>query len=114
MGVAKKIKRKQAYEYSVSEVFELFQREKIAYGLSTSTIRSYSESLHRFTSALQLDTPSVQDLDKPHILSFIYILQEDGVATASINHYLRDLRSFFNWCFNEKYIQEKIEVWISS
>lgn len=48
-------------------------------------------------------------MNKQHILSFVCVLQEGGIATASINHYLRDLRTFFNWCYSEKYIQEKIE-----
>lgn len=110
MGVSKRIKKRNVTEFTIWEVFEIFKREKLAYGTATTTIEGYYISIQRLTTSLQVDNPRVQDFDKTDILDFISMLQEDGLRTTSINHYLREIRTFFNWCHKEGYIKEKIEI----
>lgn len=110
MGVKKTIKKREQIEYGIEEVFEIFQREKLAYGIATPTVQNYYISIQRLTTSLQVHNPKVQDFDKSDILEFINSLQSDGIRTASINHYLRDIRAFFNWCYKEGYINNKIDV----
>lgn len=110
MGVSKRIKRKSYTDFTVEEVFELFRTEKIAYGVSEKTIENYNESLKRFKQVLELDDPIVNEINKEDIIIFISEMKEVGVKPVTINHYLRELRAFFNWCHQEHYIDEKIEV----
>lgn len=110
MGVKKTIKKREQTEYGIEEVFEIFRREKLAYGIAIPTVQNYYISIQRLTSSLQVHNPKVQDFDKSDIMEFINILQSDGIRTASINHYLRDIRAFFNWCYREGYLNTKIEI----
>jgi integrase/recombinase XerD len=38
------------------------------------------------------------------------MLKSEELKEASINHYLRDLRTFINWCYENEYINEKIKI----
>ena len=110
MAVSKRIKKREHTEYTISEVFDIYKVEKSALGLSSSTLQSYNDSIQRLTTSLQVDNPFLQDFEKSDILEFIFCLQENGIRTASINHYLRDIRAFFNWCYKEGYMERKIEI----
>lgn len=110
MGVNKRIKRKEQTDFTLLETFEIFKSEKIAYGITNITIQGYNESLHRLTTSLQVDNPLIRDFDKSDIIEFICSLQEDGLKAASINHYLRNIRAFFNWCYKEGFIENRIEI----
>ena len=110
MSVSKRIRKRECTEFTIWEVFDIYKVEKIAYGLSTSTIQSYYESVQRLTSFLQVDNPLLKDFEKNDILEFIFGLQEENVRISSINHYLRDLRAFFNWSYKEGYLNHKMEI----
>ena len=64
MGVCKKIKRKSYTDFTVSEVFDLFKTEKIAYGITEKTINNYRDSLKRFKRVLELDNPKLNQIDE--------------------------------------------------
>lgn len=110
MGVCKKIKRKSYTDFTVSEVFDLFKTEKIAYGITEKTINNYRDSLKRFHQVLEIDNFKLNEIDRDDIIAFISEMQEIGVKPVTINHYLRELKAFFNWCFEQNYIEEKIEI----
>lgn len=111
MGVSTKITRRNYSDYTVEEVFDIFKREKIAYGTTEDTIRNYYDSLKRLNQVLKLNDPKLNNITKSDILNFIYELKEEvGVKETTINHYLRDIRAFFNWCYSEGYLLEKIPI----
>lgn len=110
MSVSKKIKRKRFTDFTVDEVFDLFKTEKLAFGVSEKTLRNYSESIKRFKQALNLDNPKVNELSKADIVLFIRELSYEEIKPTTINHYLRELRAFFNWCLQEHYLEKPIEV----
>lgn len=110
MGVSKKIKRKSYTDFTIEEVFDLFRTEKLAYGITEKTINNYYDSLKRFNQVLDLNNPKLIEISKKDIITFIYEMNEAGVKPVTVNHYLRELRAFFNWCFSENYIDEKIEI----
>ncbi|MDY5665079.1 MAG: tyrosine-type recombinase/integrase [Blautia sp.] len=109
MGVSKKIRKKTTNEVTVQELFEIFQVEKRTLGVEEKTIRNYRESLKRFLLSLGCEDICAVSLGKEDVIGFIAQLQDEQVKPATINHYLRDLRAFFNWCSKSGYM-EKIEI----
>lgn len=110
MGVKRIVKKKDIVDYSIEEVFEIFKTEKLAYGIQPITIRNYEESLKRFAAAAGDEAVYLSDLNKTVIINFIYTLQEAEVRDTTINHYLRELRAFFNWCYKEEYLRQKLDI----
>lgn len=111
MGVSTRITRRSYSDYTIEEVFDIFKREKLAYGIAEDTIINYADSLKRLNQVLKLNDPRVNDFTKSDILKFIYELKEEvGVRETTINHYLRDIRAFFNWCYSEGYLLEKLPI----
>lgn len=109
MGVCKKIKRRADQERNVWELFRMFKNEKKILGLSESTLQNYEDSLKRFMDYMECTDAPIQEIDYDDVLSFTQGLQEEELSVSSINHYLRDIRAFFNWCSKSGYCC-KIEV----
>ena len=109
MGVCKKIKRRADQERNVWELFRMFKNEKKILGLSESTLQNYEDSLKRFMDYMECTDAPIQEIDYDDFLSFTQGLQEEELSVSSINHYLRDIRVFFNWCSKSGYCR-KIEV----
>lgn len=111
MGVSTRITRRNYSDYTIEEVFDVFKREKLAYGITQDTITNYHDSLMRFCQTMKLNDPRVNQIGKSEILDFIYKLKdEEGIRETSINHYLRDLRAFLNWSYAEGYLLEKVPI----
>lgn len=108
--MAKRLKVKQDEEYSIKELMEMFVAEKRAEGRSSQTLESYKNSFKKFFSCFDEDIRSI-DVSKGTIIHFQAFMQKaENLHLSSMNHYLRDIRTFFNWCFDGGYISEKIEV----
>ena len=101
---AKRIIVKKKNEMMLSELFDRFRVEKKSMGISEKTITNYQESVKRFLEVLDVDDLQMAELTKNDILLFIQILQEKDLRTETINHYLRDIRAFLNWCSKEGYL----------
>lgn len=110
MGVSKRMKRKNYADFTIWEVFDLFKTEKLAYGMTEKTINNYYESLKRFSCVLGYEDLKLNEMSKKDVISFIYEMQAAGVKPVTINHYLREIKAFLNWCFKEKYLDEAIEI----
>ena len=112
MGLkGKRLKVKQNEEYLVNELMEMFLNEKKAEGRSDQTIESYNNSFKKFFFCFDRETMSTKEIDKGTVIHYQnYLNKGEDLQLASINHYLRDLRTFFNWCYNEGYIDEKVDV----
>ena len=109
MGVCKKIKRRADQERNVWELFRMYKNEKKILGLSESTLQNYEDSLKRFMDYMECTDAPIQEIDYDDVLSFTQGLKEEELSVSSINHYLRDIRAFFNWCSKSGYCR-KIEV----
>lgn len=108
--MAKRLKVKQDEEYSVKELMENFIAEKKAEGRSSQTLESYSNSFKKFFFCFEEDM-STKEINKGMVIHYMNYLQKgESLKLASINHYLRDLRTFVNWCYDEGYISEKVDV----
>ena len=75
-----------------------FQIEKKILGIEEKTIQNYEQSIKRFMTGMKWDDIQLMELEQSNIMKFIANLQEQELSTETINHYLRDLRAFFNWC----------------
>ena len=91
-------------EHYMDEVLEEFISEKEARNLSKSTIRCYRQSVNYFIDFTksedeeQLNCASVTQRD---VFKWMNFLNNEGVKPTSINHYLRDVRTFLYWCMDE-------------
>ena len=109
MGVTRVIRKKSSDERTVWEAFKEFQIEKKILGIEEKTIQNYEQSIKRFMTGMKWDDIQLMELEQSNIMKFIANLQEQELSTETINHYLRDLRAFFNWCIHIGYM-EKIKV----
>lgn len=108
-------KRKFKNSYNIAmtfqEAFEQFVEEKTAMNLSPNTIKNYEKSIELFSNYHGLDSTTLLDeIQMPFIYKWINHMKNNEVRAQSINHYLRDLRTFFNWCYNREHIQEQLKI----
>lgn len=93
------------------EAFDDFIQEKEAKNKSSATIRNYTKSFnafckyHELTSSFLLD-----DVKIGMVYQWSNHMKQNEVRPQSINHYLRDLRSFFNWCNNNDKLETPIKI----
>ena len=108
--MGKRLKVKQNEEYTIKDLMDSFIAEKKAEGRSVSTLESYSNSFKKFFFCFDENT-STKEMNKGMLIHYMNFLQKgEDLHLASINHYLRDFRTFANWCYDEGYISEKLDV----
>lgn len=106
MGTKIKVTRSAvANEITLVSSFDDFIEEKQALGKSADTIRNYKLSFRLFTERVGIyeDFPT-EKLTSSYIFKFINTSRNEGVKVTSINHYLRDIRTFVNWCISKDLI----------
>ncbi len=104
---------------SVLELGNLIQGFKLSCqteGLSLKTTEWYNTFLRRFLSFLQLrHLPTDADhINKDHIRAFILYLQSEArtprsekpLSPATVQGYVRTLKSFFSWTVKEEYLSD--------
>lgn len=103
MGVARRIKRSaDAEQYLLFDAFAEFIDEKEAKNLSASTLKNYEFSFNSFCSFYGFDEETTTDvINESLFYKWINTLKLDGIKPTSINHYLRDTRTFFYWCMDD-------------
>lgn len=88
--------------YAIKE----FLDAKEAKGLADKTIENYEKSIAKFIKYLDLDKEmDIKEIDESDFYHFINAMRADEIRTTSINHYIRDLRSFFSWCADREWCQ---------
>ena len=94
----------------VADVMEEFVNEKKADGRSTNTIESYKNSFEKYLQYFGKDM-KIGDITRESIYQYKnHLIKLEELANASINHYLRDIRTFVNWCKDRTYIEEDIKI----
>lgn len=85
------------------ECFDDFYSEKEARNLSPATLKNYKQSFEKFAEFHQFNEETETNIIKAsHIHKFINSMRRDGIKAASINHYLRDVRTFLYWCMDSE------------
>lgn len=111
MGTKRTIKKSSdANKVLLDTAFEEFIAEKEAHNLSDATIESYEQSFKKFKNILE--DHSLDSINQSTIYKWIALMKHDGIKYTSINHYLRDIRTFLNWCMaiDREYIKPKFKI----
>lgn len=89
----------------LKEVFELFIVEKETSSVGEKGIKNYISTFKKFNRDLNLnDETLINEIDKTHISNWVKMMKESNIRSASINHYLTEIRVFLYWCMNEEYL----------
>lgn len=89
-------------ETTLDEAFEEFIREKEYQGRAASTIRNYKQTYGFFKEFHGLDEDTLaKEIEKEMVYEWIAEKASDDISPSSINHYIRDIRTFLYWCMEE-------------
>lgn len=108
------IKKNEAADFiTLSQAYEEFIQEKVANNLSNYTLISYENTFKAFCKFSKFDADTLaKDITEKHIFHWIGSMKLEGLQTASINHYLRDIRTILYWCMDKArlYIDKPFKV----
>lgn len=106
----RKIQERHTY-VSLDEAFNEFIQQKEATGLAPSTIRNYNLSYHIFYTYNEFDKETPVTIITNNLINkWINHMRKEEIATSSINHYLREIRAFTNFCVKREYLDSPIEI----
>ena len=106
----KKVLITEDSEMLITHLMDEFIGEKKADGRSAKTIESYVSSFAKFTDYFGEDF-TIGNLTRSTIYQYKGHLQSvEELSLGSINHYLRDLRTFVNWLDERALLGERIKV----
>lgn len=96
---------------TLDEAFELFIEEKTASNKSRDTIRNYQKSYDLFYDYHELNSSFLlEEVSMSMFYKWINHMKANEIRPQSINHYLRDLRTFFNWANEEYHLEPAIKI----
>jgi len=104
---AKRVKRtikssNAQIEKTLNEAFEEFVREKEYQNKAASTIRNYKQSYKYFCEYHDIDEDTLaKEIERDMVYEWIGAKSAEDISEASLNHYLRDIRTFLYWCMEE-------------
>lgn len=88
----------------LESLFNDFMLEKEARNLSPATLTSYKNSQIRFMKFIG-ERNTAEDITESTYFAYIHQMKEEELKITSINHYIRDLRAFLNWCMDREEIK---------
>lgn len=96
---------------TLDSAFDEFIEEKTAKNRAVKTIENYKQSYDMFYKYSGFDNNTLlEDIEISMVYKWMNHMKQNEVRPQSINHYLRDLRTFFNWCGDKGKLQEPIEI----
>lgn len=102
-----------AQSMPIGIAFDEFIAQKEAQNKSASTLRNYRQSYQFFLEYHDFpdDTP-LNEITAAHFYQWANHMKLDAVRISSINHYLRDVRTFFYWCMDidRGYIEKRFKI----
>lgn len=108
----RKFKTSAQVELTIADAFEQYTEEKQARNLSKATITNYRLSYKIFCDYHEIDpnTTPLKEIKIQHFYKWINHMKNDEIRPTSINHYLRDWRTFLNWCNVRDMLDEPIKI----
>ena len=104
------IKKATHHNYILlNDLFEKYIIEKNAHNISQATEQSYRNSFHKFISFVGGDK-TIDSINDEIIFSWISNMKKDGIKIISLNHYLREMRTFLYWCMEKELIQNRFKI----
>ena len=114
MAIKRTVKRSAAADdVMMFEALAEYLIEKEAHNLAPKTLHNYKQSIEMFFNfSGYTETTTAEEVNQQDIYKWINTLKLNGVKPASINHYLRDLRSFLYWFMDDtrKYIDPPFKI----
>ena len=103
MAIKRKVQRsEESSERILFEVFEDFILEKEAQNLAPKSIKTYVDTFKKFVNFCGFDSDTITgDIEERLFYKWIEVMKNDGLSVSSINHYLRDMRSFCYWMMDD-------------
>lgn len=105
----KKLKAVETVDIYVKDILNEYLDYKRTYGRSEKTLESIRNSFKKFFVCFG-DDITVGAIDTGLVYHYTNYLKKLELTTSSINHYLRDLRTFVYWCHEQGHLEQKIEV----
>ena len=104
MAIKQKVKRSEAADkVLILSALDDFVFEKEAANLSPKTIANYKQSVGYFMDFHEYGADTTTDeVTSSDFYEWQHTMLLEGVAPSSVNHYLRDCRTFFYWCMAEE------------
>ena len=99
----KRIKIKPDDERTIPEVLEEFTLLKESENVAPKTIHNYNQSIGKFQKEVEVEL--ITELNDRAVIAWKTAMRKSGISPYSINHYLRDLRAFANYCIKCHYIE---------
>lgn len=94
------------YDEVIPEAVKIFIACKKIEGYADGTLNNYKDLLFHFFSFVR---KNISDVDTNDVRMFLYKYQnERKISNRTLNKYQQNLKAFFNWCFNEGYIEKNI------
>ena len=112
MGVKRKLTKSAHFDETLENAFDLFIEEKKNLNKSKSTIDNYEITFRVWTRYLEANEYSMfcKDVDESYVYAFANHLKSETKKQTTINHYIRDIRSFLYWCMDAQYIEEPFKI----
>lgn len=100
MAIRRAIKKAaNASNILLTEAFGDFISEKEATNKSAATINSYKKTFQKWCDYYGEEVEA-NEVTQSLFFQWSNSMKQDGIRPASINHYLRDMRTFMNWCMD--------------
>ncbi|MFB4163516.1 site-specific tyrosine recombinase XerD [Alteribacillus sp. JSM 102045] len=86
-----------------NEVLDFIHYCQVEKGLSTNTTSSYKRDLHHYISHLEKkQVTSVENIERSHIVDFLYTLKENGRSASTIARTISSIRAFHQFLLREQ------------
>ncbi len=87
---------------TLDDAFDEFIAEKVYQNKAEKTIKNYKQTYRYFKEYHELDeTFLAKEVDKEMVYDFVNEKAGEVSSEASVNHYLRDIRTFLYWCMDD-------------
>ena len=106
--VIQKERQLTVIDFTIPAAAKYFMACKKMEGYSDGTLSNYKILLTNFFSFVRKD---VDEINTNDIRMFLYEYQKiRNVTNQTLDKYQTNLKAFFTWCFNEKYIERNISA----
>lgn len=99
------------HKLTLNNLHELFITDGRARALSERTIEFYIFTWERFCHEMP-NIQTVEDIKKSTFNEYMLILRQRDIAPNTVNTRLRGIRTFFNWLYENGFIEEKLKMTI--
>ena len=93
----RKLKMPKQQLNNFEDVFHIFEASQNAKGVSETTLNNYKYNLKNISKYLDVRKP-FEDVTKRDIEQMVAGMRGAGLAHNSIATYVRNLKTFYNWC----------------